>query len=60
MFVAFPVFNDSIFENVSFLRIQCLWKGAIARKRVKQQRAEELVFIGMVGHFGFNYVIPSY
>ncbi len=29
-------------------RIQCLWKGAIARKRVRKQRADELVFIGMV------------
>ena len=35
--------------QTTLTRIQCLWKGALVRKRVKRQRQDELVFIGMVG-----------
>ena len=33
---------------VAASRIQSLWKGAIARRKVKKQREDELAFIGMV------------
>ena len=33
---------------VAASRIQSLWKGAIARRKVKRKREDELAFIGMV------------
>lgn len=31
-------------------KIQSIWKGALARRKVRRQREEELAFIGMVRH----------
>ena len=38
----------SISEAIAASKIQTLWKGALARRKVKRQREEELIFIGMV------------
>lgn len=40
--------SQSISEAMAASKIQSIWKGAIARKKVRRQREEELVFIGMV------------
>lgn len=40
--------TQSISEAMAASKIQSIWKGAIARKKVRRQREEELVFIGMV------------
>ena len=37
-----------ISEALAANKIQSLWKGAIARKKVRKEREEELIFIGMV------------
>ena len=37
-----------ISEAIAASKIQSLWKGAIARKKVRKAREEELIFIGMV------------
>ena len=37
-----------ISEAVAASKIQSIWKGAIARKKVRKEREEELIFIGMV------------
>ena len=37
-----------ISEALAANKIQSLWKGAIARKKVRKAREEELIFIGMV------------
>ena len=39
---------QNISETVAANKIQTLWKGVIARRKVKKQREDELAFIGMV------------
>ena len=38
----------SISEAIAASKIQTIWKGALARRKVKRQREEELIFIGMI------------
>lgn len=44
--------RGKVVQNISAAlaasRIQTLWKGAVARRKVKKFREEELAFIGMV------------
>ncbi|KAM4698591.1 dynein regulatory complex protein 11 [Rhinophrynus dorsalis] len=40
--------EKSLDPEVAVLRIQKVWRGYIQRKRTKQQREEEMVFLGMV------------
>ena len=37
-----------ISEAIAASKIQSIWKGAIARRKVKREREEELIFIGMM------------
>lgn len=40
--------ETSISAVLAASKIQSIWKGALARRRVRKQREEELAFIGMV------------
>lgn len=46
-----------ISEAIAASKIQSIWKGAIARKKVRREREEELIFIGMVS-FVIVFVSP--
>ena len=35
-------------EALAANKIQSIWKGAITRRKIKREREEELIFIGMV------------
>ena len=39
---------ESISSALAANKIQSIWKGALARRKVRKQREEELAFIGMV------------
>ena len=39
---------QNISETMAAKKIQCHWRGVVARKKVKKKREDELVFIGMV------------
>ncbi len=39
-----------ISEAIAASKIQSIWKGAIARKKTRREREEELIFIGMVSN----------
>ena len=42
---------QNISETMAAKKIQCHWRGVVARKKVKKKREDELVFIGMVCYF---------
>jgi hypothetical protein len=50
---------QNVSEAMAANKIQCLWKGAIARRKVKKQREDELAFIGMV-HYIYLRFAPRF
>ena len=40
--------EDQVSVALAANKIQSIWKGALARRKVRKQREEELAFIGMV------------